>query len=126
MNELILIVDDEPALFEAVATALGVNGYQCRIAEDGRQALTAIEAQRPALMLLDLHMPVLDGESVLRELAVRGIELPIVLMSGDDAAQEVARRYGAGVYLSKPIDIPRLLAAVAACSPRPDGQTEAA
>jgi len=115
MNGPILIIDDDPFLSEAIATALALQGYETREAENGKLGLAAIEAARPALVLLDLRMPVLDGEEVLRELAARGIKLPIVLMSADDEAEEAAVRHGVAAFLKKPIAIPRLLATVAAC-----------
>jgi DNA-binding response OmpR family regulator len=111
----ILIVDDDPLLYEAIAVALELNGYQIRLACGGREGLAAIAAECPAMVLLDLNMPGLDGEGVLRELAARGIQIPVVLMSADERAEEVARRYGVAGYLKKPFAIPRLLAAVAAC-----------
>lgn len=115
INGPILVVDDDPYIHEAIATALTLYGYQTRIAENGREALTAIEAERPALVLLDLRMPILDGEEVLRELAARKLRLPIVLMSADDEGADVARKHGIGAYLKKPIPLERLLSAVAAC-----------
>ncbi len=115
----ILIVDDDPLLFAALAEALAFHGYETRVAENGRAGLAAIEAERPAIVLLDLHMPILDGEGFLRELTARGIELPVVLMSADDDAEAVALRYRVAAYLKKPVAIPRLLAAIAACGARP-------
>jgi DNA-binding response OmpR family regulator len=111
----ILIVDDDPLLHEAIAAALNTHGYQTRLADSGREALAAIAAERPAIVLLDLHMPDLDGAGVLRELSARGLELPIVVMSGDDDAEEVAWTYGVAGYLKKPFAIARLLDAIAAC-----------
>ena len=115
MNEHILIADDDPALFEALATALELHGYTTQTVSDGLQALRAIQQEPPALLLLDLHMPELDGEALLAKLRRAKIQIPIVLMSGDDEAQTVATKFGVAGYLKKPIAIPRLLAAVAAC-----------
>ncbi len=115
VNGPILIIDDDPLLSEAIATALALHGFETREAENGRAGLQAIETQRPALALLDLRMPVLDGEGVLRELKRRRIRLPVVLMSADDEAEQISRRYGVAGYLRKPIAVPRLLAAVLAC-----------
>ncbi len=53
----ILIVDDDPLLHEAIADALAFYGYQTRVAENGRAGLAAIDAERPAMVLLDLRMP---------------------------------------------------------------------
>jgi DNA-binding response OmpR family regulator len=115
----ILIVDDDPELYEVIAAALAASGYQTKPAGNGREALAEIAADRPAIILLDLHMPGLDGEGVLRELSAREIRLPVVLMSADERAEEIARRYGVAAYLKKPFAIPRLLAAVGACGVTP-------
>ena len=115
MTEQILIVDDDPALFEALATALDLHGYATQTVTDGYQALELIQHEPPALLLLDLHMPGLDGEALLAELARRRITIPTVLMSGDEEAQTVATKYGVAGYLKKPFAISRLLTAVAAC-----------
>ena len=115
IDGLILIVDDDPLLSEAIATALELHGFSTREADNGRAGLAAIEATSPAIVLLDLRMPVLDGEGVLRDLAARGIDLPVVLMSADDEAEKIAKKYGVAAYLKKPIAIPRLMAAIAAC-----------
>ena len=112
----ILIVDDDPMLAEAIATALSLNGYETREAANGRAGLAAIEADRPAVVLLDLRMPVLDGEGVLRELAARKSRLPVVLMSADDEAEEIAERFDVRAFLKKPIPVQRLLATIAACT----------
>jgi CheY-like chemotaxis protein len=115
MNEgPILVVDDDPLLHEAIATALEAHGYQFSLASSGWEALAAIAAQCPAMVLLDLHMPGLDGQGVLRELVARGIDLPVVLMSADDRGEGVAQRTGVAGYLKKPFSIPQLLAAIAA------------
>ncbi len=119
---LILIVDDDSLLSEAIATALELHGFKTREAENGRAGLAAIEALLPAIVLLDLRMPVLDGEGVLRDLAARGIDLPVVLMSADDEAELIAKKYGVAAYLRKPIAIPRLMAAIAACGPTTEKQ----
>jgi DNA-binding response OmpR family regulator len=120
-NSPILIVDDDPLFRDAVQTALTLNGYRVVLAADGREALRALETELPAIMLLDLHMPHLDGEAVLRELQARRLQLPVLLLTAADEGEAVARRFGLAAYLPKPIAVPGLLDAIGACgtSPRP-------
>jgi two-component system response regulator MprA len=114
----ILIVDDDPLLYDTLSTALTLNGFQTRSAANGREALDMIAHERPALILLDLHMPVMDGATFMRELQSRGAKLPIVVMSADEDGEDVARQFGIAAYLRKPIALTRLLSAVAACGMR--------
>jgi two-component system response regulator MprA len=115
----ILIVDDDPMVREPIATTLELHGFRTQAVGDGREALAAMAAERPAIILLDLHLPILDGAGLLRELAARGVQVPVVLMSADVEAERVASQFGIGAFLRKPIALPRLLAAIAACRPRP-------
>src|SRR5207245_1020656 len=108
-NGSILIVDDDPQFCEAIAAALSVNGYQGRVAHDGEQALASIEAECPAMILLNLRMPVLDGEGLLRELSERRIRLPTILLTQEDG-EDTARRFGLAAYLKKGSAVPRLQA----------------
>ena len=112
----ILIVDDDALLRDVLGTALSLSGYQTTLASNGSEGLTAILANRPALVLLDLHMPVMDGETVLKELKEHGIQLPVVVMTAEDVeAETVAKRYGLAAFLKKPFPFARLLSAIHAC-----------
>jgi CheY-like chemotaxis protein len=109
----VLIVDDDPLVVAAIAASLDLRGYPYRTAGNGEEALRAIELIRPALVLLDLHMPVMDGERFIRELRSRGIALPIVLMSSEANVAHWAREVGAAGFLAKPFEIPSLTRLVA-------------
>jgi DNA-binding response OmpR family regulator len=119
MVQRILIADDDPALFEALATALELHGYRTQCVKNGDEALKSILRNRPALLLLDLHMPGLDGEGLLAELGRREIALPTILMSADDEGEAVARAFSVAGFLKKPIAVTLLLSAVAACGTAP-------
>jgi DNA-binding response OmpR family regulator len=112
MSQPILVVDDDPSIRDTVADALGDEGYDVRTANNGAEALSALEVGLPALVLLDMRMPVLDGWGFARALVERGISVPIVVMT---AAQE-ARRWGAEInaawVLPKPFDLLELLETV--------------
>ena len=117
----ILVVDDEPALLAMVAEALEFEGYPVRTAANGAEALEAVERARPALVLLDMRMPVLDGWGFAREAARRGLQLPILVMTAAQDARRWAEEIGAAGYLAKPFELLDLLEAVEQLkgSPRP-------
>ena len=113
MTADILVVDDDAALRAIIREVLADEGYQVETARDGQEALDLIAASRPALVLLDLEMPVVDGRSVAHELRLRGISVPILLVTGAWNGREVAEEIGARGCLLKPFGIDDLLRAVA-------------
>lgn len=108
----ILVVDDDEAILEVVADVLRFEGYPVATAIDGAEALDAVERQRPALVLLDMRMPRVDGWAFARAVAERGIELRILVMTAARDAAGWAEEIGAQGYLAKPFDIGELLEAV--------------
>lgn len=111
MPSAVLVVDDEPAILDALASALSDEAYAVRTAGDGRKAL-ALQTEAPAdLIVSDVMMPHLDGYSLVRLLRARGDRTPVILMSAlpipVNAADSIHR-------LSKPFDLEHLLALVAA------------
>jgi DNA-binding response OmpR family regulator len=106
----VLIVDDDRELRELMAWKLRREGYDVRVAGDGAEALGLIETEPPAVILLDLQMPVLDGLGFARELRRRRISLPIVLMSGSTDGARAAAEIGAEDWLPKPFEWADLLA----------------
>ena len=110
----ILIVDDEPAVREAVAMVLADEGYTVLLAPDGRTALKMIAAA-PDLLITDLMMPELDGWGLLDHVRERYPALPVILMSAIDLTRWRGRSLPAldhTVFLSKPFDLETLLATV--------------
>jgi DNA-binding response OmpR family regulator len=108
----ILVVDDDPAVLSTVADILEFEGYQVERARNGAEGLVAVERARPALVLLDMRMPVLDGWGFARVLRERGIVLPILVMTAAQDARRWAHEIQAAGYVAKPFDIHTLLAAV--------------
>jgi DNA-binding response OmpR family regulator len=108
----ILVVDDDEAILEVVADVLRFEGYPVETAGDGAEALDAFDLPRPALVLLDMRMPRLDGWGFARILRERGIELPILVMTAARDAAGWADEIGAQGFLAKPFDIGELLDAV--------------
>jgi urea transport system substrate-binding protein len=108
----ILVVDDDPAILETVSEILQFEGYPVGTATNGAEALEALEKCVPSLVLLDMRMPVLDGWGFARELAARGVEVPIVVMTAAQDARRWAAEIGAEGYVAKPFELAELLAAV--------------
>jgi two-component system, OmpR family, response regulator MprA len=119
MPSHVLIVDDEPAIRSAIRIILHLEGFTTADAADGRRALEQVAEDRPAVVLLDLQMPVMDGGECCRQLRVIAPDLPIVMMTAKDRAQAVAQAHDAAGCLPKPFDVDGLLDTVARFIPNP-------
>ena len=116
VNGSILIVDPDAAFGRALADALTSNGFDTRVARDEHKAMEAIEARRPALILLDSRLSD-HGDGLLPELSKRGLRFPIVLVASANGA-ELAREFGISAYLEKPQSAERFLGAICICGAR--------
>ncbi len=105
----LLIVDDDHAIREVLAEVLTEEGFPVESASHGKEALDIIERTSPALLPLDLNMPVLDGFGLVKALTERGIEVPIVLVSATSNLATHAADLGVVAYIHKPFDILDLL-----------------
>ena len=112
----ILVVDDEPAVRDAVDRALRLDGHEVALAEDGRAALDAVAAAPPDALVLDLLMPHVDGLEVCRRLRAAGDRTPVLVLTARDAIADRVRGLDAGAddYLVKPFALEELLARVRA------------
>jgi DNA-binding response OmpR family regulator len=110
----ILIVDDDPAIRDVVADILRMSDYRVKTACNGAEALDNIRNDRPAAVLLDLMMPVMDGWEFLRQYTCETCvaPVPVVIMSAARDASAVARELGAHAFLGKPFEIETILAVV--------------
>jgi two-component system, chemotaxis family, chemotaxis protein CheY len=108
----ILVVDDDPSIRATVSDVLDLEGYDVVTATNGAEALERVEQRRPALVLLDMRMPIMDGWGFARELVTRGLKLPILVMTAADNARAWADEIGADGYVAKPFDLNDLIAAV--------------
>src|SRR5215213_9609060 len=110
----ILIVDDDPTIVEMLTELLLFEGYQVRSGRNGHEALAAIMAKRPALVLLDLQMPQMNGAEVLQALAETPFaDVPIAIITATPAAAEPLVGRSNVACMAKPLDIDALLAGVA-------------
>jgi two-component system, OmpR family, response regulator MprA len=108
----ILVVDDEPAVREAVDRALRLEGYETELAGDGHDALDALADRAPDAAVLDLLMPHVDGLEVCRRLRAAGDRTPVLVLTARDAVPDRVRGLDAGAddYLVKPFALEELLA----------------
>lgn len=106
----ILVVDDEPDLLELLAVLLESEGYLVDQAVNGAEALEHAESTLPALILLDMKMPVMDGAQFARLFRLRhGTEVPIVVMTAADDVKRRSAEVGAAAFLGKPFELDALL-----------------
>jgi two-component system, OmpR family, response regulator MprA len=119
----ILVVDDEPAVRDAVDRALRLDGHDVTLAEDGRAALDAVAAAPPDALVLDLLMPHVDGLEVCRRLRAAGDRTPVLVLTARDAISDRVRGLDAGAddYLVQPFALEELLARVRALLRRAGG-----
>ncbi len=106
----ILIVDDDIHIGDMLETALGNAGYLVSRAYSGTEALLALRASQPDLVLLDLMLPGLSGENVLPQ--IEGIPVIVVSAKADTAGKVDLLLGGAADYVTKPFDIEELLARI--------------
>jgi len=124
----ILVVDDEPAVREALRAGLEFEGYQVTTAADGLGALEQIAKAMPDALVLDVMMPRMDGLTVLRRLRSFNAGLPVLLLTARDTVGDrvTGLDVGADDYLTKPFDLDELLARIRAMLRRGALITEAA
>lgn len=129
-GELVLIVDDEPNIIQLARMYLEREGFRVEAAGDGRSALDKVKQLRPALMVLDLMLPELDGMEVCRRLRTEKNPIPIFMLTArdEDIDKILGLEMGADDYLTKPFNPREMVARVKAILRRGDrpGQADEA
>ncbi|MFE6702212.1 response regulator transcription factor [Streptomyces sp. NPDC057718] len=112
----ILIVDDEPAVREALQRSLAFEGYGTQVAVDGYDALAMAEAYAPDLIVLDIQMPRMDGLTAARRIRATGSTTPILMLTARDTVGDRVTGLDAGAddYLVKPFELDELFARIRA------------
>ena len=107
----ILVVDDEPLILEGLSRLLATVNYDVIVAQGGCDAIIAIGKQQFDIILLDLGMPDLSGSEVLRFIADRGVDTPVIVVSGESSIDAAinALRAGACDFVRKPYESEELL-----------------
>jgi len=123
-KRLVLVVEDDPDLGDAMVTFLMEEGLDAKLARDGDQAMRMVDDFAPAVMVLDLMMPRRDGFSVLRELRADGriSALPVIVVTAIFGLSErlYATELGAVDYVTKPFELDELLERVRSLLPVAD------
>jgi Response regulators consisting of a CheY-like receiver domain and a winged-helix DNA-binding domain len=122
----VLVIDDEPQIVRALTTTLQASRYDVLSANSGEEGLALAAAEQPALIVLDLGLPDMDGAEVIRRLRTWS-EVPVIVLSVRDAQDEKVGALDAGAddYVTKPFDVEELLARLRATLRRSNGGSEA-
>jgi DNA-binding response OmpR family regulator len=109
---VVLLVDDDAAVRRSVAEGLELEGFEVVAASGGRAALAAVESVTPAVVVLDLSMPDLDGLEVLRRVRASGDDVPVCILSARDEVDDRVRGLEAGAddYVVKPFALEEVAA----------------
>ena len=120
----ILVVDDEPSIVDAVATALRYEGFDVHEESTGRGAISAVTDLEPDLVVLDWMLPDLQGVEVGRRLRERGFKTAILFLTAKDAVENKveALRAGGDDYVTKPFSLAEVVARVHAILRRTGGE----
>ena len=111
----VLVVDDEPSITDAVATALRYEGFETREAATGRVAEQEIDSFRPDLVVLDVMLPDLDGFAIARRLRDGRQRVPIIFLTAKDATEDKLAGLAVGDdYVTKPFSLAEIVARVRA------------
>ncbi|HKA11759.1 MAG TPA: response regulator transcription factor [Candidatus Dormibacteraeota bacterium] len=110
----VLVVDDEPNITELVALALRYEGFTVQTAATGRAAVATVAEFKPALVILDIMLPDIDGLEVLKRLGAAGQRVPVIFLTAKDATEDKVRglTVGGDDYVTKPFSIEELVARV--------------
>lgn len=125
MTHMILIVEDDKGVQTYLKELLLDNGYSATIASDGIQALTHLTKHQPDMILLDLGLPNMSGESVCREIRKKHKDLPIIILTAKDTTSDIVQGLdlGADDYITKPFVADELLARIKARLRKTEGGT---
>src|ERR671934_1243442 len=124
----ILIIEDERGLTDVLAYNLQREGYEPVIAHDGQEGLRKAQTLLPDLIILDLMLPVLSGQEVLRELKAgeRTRDIPVIILSAraEETDQVVGFSLGCDDYVTKPFSVKVLLQRIKALQRRAEGKAD--
>ena len=116
-NRCILLVDDDADLRQALATNLEKHGLTVIQAENGQEALDRVGEEMPALIILDMNMPVMDGWEFAKQFYRRQESAPIIVLTAETKAGKGAADIGTKYSIGKPVDMQRLLSLVDTLTP---------
>ena len=110
----VLVVDDEPNIVDVISMALRFEGFEVDSAGTGADAIAAVAARRPQLLVLDVMLPDIDGFEVARRLASARADVPIIFLTARDSTEDVVHglTVGGDDYVTKPFSLEELVARI--------------
>ena len=125
-RQQVLVVDDEPSIVDAVATALRYEGFEVREARTGRAALSAAQESPPDLLILDVMLPDLNGLEVTRRLRADGVRVPVLFLTARDSVEDkvAGLTVGGDDYVTKPFSLAEIVARTRAILRRTQGEPD--
>jgi two-component system OmpR family response regulator len=110
----VLVVDDEPNIVDVISMALRFQGFEVQSAGTGADALAAVQAFRPEIIVLDVMLPDMEGFDVARRLGVQQGRVPIIFLTARDATEDKVRglTLGGDDYVTKPFSLEELVARI--------------
>jgi DNA-binding NtrC family response regulator len=120
MGTRVLVVDDEAIVLKSCQAVLEAEGCEVLLAGSVAEALAFIDAKPPALLLVDVKMPVQDGMHLMRRLKQTGVVIPVIIMSGYSTPATIreAEALGAVAFISKPFTPDELAATIRSAQKR--------
>ena len=127
MSALIQIIEDNATFATAIKNVLEIEGYRVRVHDDGAKGLAFARTSSPDLIILDLTLPDMDGQHVLKALRDGGRTMPILILSArcEEAERILGLRTGADDFVTKPFSLMELLARIGALLRRAGGAAKA-
>lgn len=107
----VLIVDDDPRVADVLQEVLEDEGFSVSCEDNGRNALSSIERNRPDVVLADMRMPVMDGITLLKEITSRWHGIDVIMMSATESPQGLPVP-----FIQKPFDLDEVITAICSCS----------
>jgi two-component system OmpR family response regulator len=122
----VLVVDDEPNIADVIAMALRYQGFAVETVGTGHDAIAAVTAFRPHLMVLDVMLPDMEGFDVAERLGAQRADVPIIFLTARDATEDKIRGLTAGGddYVTKPFSLEELVARIRTILRRTGGGEE--
>lgn len=126
-DRLVLLVEDEPGISSVLDAYIRRDGLRCATAADGLEGLRLFRTMRPDLVLLDIHLPGMDGLDLLKEIRSEG-QTPVIIVTAlaDDVDKLLGLRLGADDYVVKPFNPAEVVARIRAVLRRTSAQPEQA
>jgi CheY-like chemotaxis protein len=114
MSKKILVIDDDPTLVKVVQPFLVSHGFSVSIAVDGEDGLAAVQKEAPDLIVLDVHMPKMNGYTFVFELKklIGAKKIPIIVLTAKEGMAEIFKVEGVKEYITKPFKPEVLLTAI--------------